>query len=237
MGSPTQEAFPGLEAMADFVVIAPVDASKPPRSGRRQDRLRGLLCLVGFFSVIFCNGFSILAWKGLLPLATAVLCLEPWLGPAFGATGGLPVLLREGPGVARGGAVGERQRGDDHCVLLRDLRGAHADGGRASVPWEEVIGGLGISGEAHALAHALLGLGLSFGPLGVLITLYTGTALLTNIISNTATCVMMIPVAAHISEKLQDMEDCHLPLPLGNVGGVGLGWATGLRYGSVYRWL
>lgn len=69
--------------------------------------------------------------------------------------------------------------------------------------------------EAHALAHALLRLGLSFGPLGVLITLYTGTALLTNIISNTATCVMMIPVAAHISEKLQDMEDCHLPLPLG----------------------
>lgn len=32
------------------------------------------------------------------------------------------------------------------------------------------------TGAAHALANALLSAGLSFGPLGVLITLYTGTA-------------------------------------------------------------
>ena len=36
-----------------------------------------------------------------------------------------------------------------------------------------------------------------------------GTALLTNIISNTATCVMMIPVAAHISQELEG-SDCPL---------------------------
>ena len=36
----TQEAFPGIDGTADFAVIAPVDASKPPRSGRQQDRMR-----------------------------------------------------------------------------------------------------------------------------------------------------------------------------------------------------
>lgn len=36
----TKEAFPGIDASEDFVVIAPVDASKPPRVGRQQDRLR-----------------------------------------------------------------------------------------------------------------------------------------------------------------------------------------------------
>ena len=36
----TKEAFPGIDASPDFVVIAPVDASKPPRVGRQQDRLR-----------------------------------------------------------------------------------------------------------------------------------------------------------------------------------------------------
>ena len=58
--------------------------------------------------------------------------------------------------------------------------------------------------------------GLRFGPFGVLCMLYTGTALLTNIISNTATCVMMIPVAKHISEELlAEAHNCDLNLQLG----------------------
>ena len=37
---------------------------------------------------------------------------------------------------------------------------------------------------------------------------YAGTALLTNIISNTATCVMMIPVAVHVAKQLQQSDGC-----------------------------
>ena len=52
--------------------------------------------------------------------------------------------------------------------------------------------------------------GLHYGPFGVLCMVYAGTALLTNIISNTATCVMMIPVASHVSHQLQ-ATDCPCP--------------------------
>ena len=64
------EAFPGIEEMSDFSVIAAVEASKPPRQGKQQDRMRGMLCLMGFIAVILLNGLSI------LPLATAVLILD-----------------------------------------------------------------------------------------------------------------------------------------------------------------
>ena len=58
------------------------------------------------------------------------------------------------------------------------------------------------TGAARALATGLLAVGLPLGPPGVLCMVYAGTALLTNIISNTATCIMMIPVAHHISQDL-----------------------------------
>lgn len=170
------EAFPGIDGTADFVVIAPVDASKPPRSGRQQDRLRGLLCLVGFILVILCNGFSI------LPLATAVLVLD------FLCCFAKVLGWREALQSVNGGVI----------MTIASSFGISA--------------ALTQTGAAHALANALLSAGLGFGPLGVLITLYTGTALLTNIISNTATCVMMIPVAAHISEELQGTENSELNL-------------------------
>ena len=65
------EALPGcLEAAGDFTLVAPVEASKPPRAGKTQDRLRGLLCLLGFLAVILLNGGH------LVPLATAVLVLD-----------------------------------------------------------------------------------------------------------------------------------------------------------------
>lgn len=170
------EAFPGIDGTADFAVIAPVDASKPPRSGRQQDRMRGLLCLVGFIVVILCNGFSI------LPLATAMLVLD------FLCCFAKVLGWREALPSVNGGVI----------MTIASSFGISA--------------ALTQTGAAHALANALLSAGLSFGPLGVLITLYTGTALLTNIISNTATCVMMIPVAAHISEELQGMENSELNL-------------------------
>lgn len=170
------EAFPGIDGTAEFAVIAPVDASKPPRSGRQQDRMRGLLCLVGFIVVILCNGFSI------LPLATAVLVLD------FLCCFAKVLGRREALQSVNGGVI----------MTIASSFGISA--------------ALTQTGAAHALADALLSAGLGFGPLGVLITLYTGTALLTNIISNTATCVMMIPVAAHISEELQGMENSELNL-------------------------
>ena len=81
--------------------------------------------------------------------------------------------------------------------------------------WTEV-GMWPLDTEANALAKGLLSAGLHFGRTGVLVTLYMGTALLTNIISNTATCVMMIPVAAHISQQLTEKsENCELNLKLG----------------------
>ncbi|CAK8989801.1 Putative sulfur deprivation response regulator, partial [Durusdinium trenchii] len=163
------EAFPGMaDRMADFSVIAPVEASKPPRQGKQQDRMRGMLCLMGFFTVIVLNGFSI------LPLATAVLFLD------FLCCFAKVLGWREAVQSVNGGVV----------MTIAASFGISA--------------ALTQTGVAHALANALLGLGLGFGPFGVLCMVYIGAAFLTNIISNTATCVMMIPVAAHISEELQE---------------------------------
>jgi len=170
------EAFPGIDASPDFVVIAPVDASKPPRVGRQQDRLRGMLCLIGFAWVIFCNGFS------LLPLATAVLLLD------FLCCFAKVLGWREAVQSVNGSVI----------MTIASSFGISA--------------ALTQTGAANALANALLSTGLRFGPFGVLCMLYTGTALLTNIISNTATCVMMIPVAKHISEELQEAHNCDLNL-------------------------
>ncbi|CAJ1403097.1 unnamed protein product [Effrenium voratum] len=169
------EALPGcLEAAGDFTLVAPVEASKPPRAGKTQDRLRGLLCLLGFLAVILLNGGH------LVPLATAVLVLDFLC--CFSKVLGWKEAMRSVNG----------------SVILT------------------IAASFGIStaltqtGAASALANALLHVGLHYGPFGVLCMVYAGTALLTNIISNTATCVMMIPVASHVSHQLQ-ATDCPCP--------------------------
>ncbi|CAE7874327.1 SAC1 [Symbiodinium necroappetens] len=167
------EAFPDtLDRLPDFSVIAAVESSKPPRRGRQQDRLRGLLCLGGFILAIGLNGF------GFLPLATAILALDffcccakvlSWREAMLGVNGSVMMTIAASFGIS--------------AAMTR-------------------------TGAAAALANALLNVGLHSGPFGVLCMVYAGTALLTNIISNTATCVMMIPVAVHVAKQLQQSEGC-----------------------------
>ena len=167
------EAFPDcLDRLADFSVVAAVESSKPPRRGRQQDRLRGLLCLFGFVLAIGLNGL------GFLPLAAAVLAL------------------------------------DFFCCCARVLSWREAMRGVNGSVMMTIAASFGISaamtktGAAAALANALLNVGLRSGPFGVLCMVYCGTALLTNIISNTATCVMMIPVAVHVAKQLRQSDGC-----------------------------
>ena len=167
------EAFPDcLDRLPDFSVVAAVESSKPPRRGRQQDKLRGILCLFGFVLVIGLNGIS------LVPLASAVLALDffcccakvlSWREAVLGVNGGVMMTIAASFGIS--------------AAMTR-------------------------TGAAAALANALLDVGLRFGPFGVLCMVYTGTAILTNIISNTATCIMMIPVAVHVARQLHESEGC-----------------------------
>jgi len=167
------EAFPdGLDRLPDFSVVAAVQSSKPPRRGRQQDRLRGLLCLCGFVVVISLNGLNV------VPLAAAVLALDffcccakvlSWREALLGVNGSVMMTIAASFGIS--------------AAMTK-------------------------TGAAAAMANALLSVGLQSGPLGVLCMVYMGTAILTNIISNTATCIMMIPVAVHVSKQLQETEGC-----------------------------
>eukprot|EP00929_Paragymnodinium_shiwhaense_P039949 TRINITY_DN20905_c0_g1_i1.p1 TRINITY_DN20905_c0_g1~~TRINITY_DN20905_c0_g1_i1.p1 ORF type:complete len:730 (-),score=126.25 TRINITY_DN20905_c0_g1_i1:131-2320(-) len=58
------------------------------------------------------------------------------------------------------------------------------------------------SGAAAAIASGVVSVGMGGGQLGVLCAMYLATATLSNIISNTATAVMMIPIAVSVAHGL-----------------------------------
>mmetsp|Transcript_21080 Transcript_21080/g.33987 ORF Transcript_21080/g.33987 Transcript_21080/m.33987 type:complete len:702 (-) Transcript_21080:93-2198(-) len=58
------------------------------------------------------------------------------------------------------------------------------------------------SGAAEAIASLVVNVGLRAGSFGVLCAVYVATAMLSNIISNTATAVMMLPIAAEVASRV-----------------------------------
>jgi len=155
----------------DFALVKLVEGSKPPRRGRRQDRLRGTFCLLGFVFVIAMNGL------GLAPLAPAVIALDilccfakvmDWQEAALAVNGGVMITIAASFGVS--------------AALTN-------------------------TGAATAMATSLVNVGLRFGHAGVLCMVYAGTVILTNIISNTATCVLMVPIAMRVAKQLQEGGD------------------------------
>eukprot|EP00930_Biecheleria_cincta_P037246 TRINITY_DN25541_c0_g1_i1.p1 TRINITY_DN25541_c0_g1~~TRINITY_DN25541_c0_g1_i1.p1 ORF type:complete len:581 (-),score=107.06 TRINITY_DN25541_c0_g1_i1:31-1674(-) len=155
----------------DFALVKLVEGSKPPRRGRRQDRLRGAFCLLGFVFVIAMNGLD------LAPLAPAVIALNilccfakvmDWQEAASAVNGGVMITIAASFGVS--------------AAITN-------------------------TGAATALATSLVDVGVRFGHVGVLCMVYAGTAILTNIISNTATCVLMVPIAMRVAKQLREGGD------------------------------
>lgn len=177
------EAF--MECLAtrdlDFTLLAPVRSTKPPRQGRGRDQTRSVMCLVGFvlaigLSAIRCDMVGLSEHCGFpLPLCSMVLTLT------FACC---------------------MAKVFDWNEALQAVNGAVVITIAASFALKAAMQN---SGAAEKLAQSLVDLGSKFGTFGVLCTVYAGTAVLTNIMSNTATCILMLEIATGVAQQLQEM--------------------------------
>lgn len=120
-----------------------------------------------------------------------------WLGGALCAHLALKIPLVVAAMLAAGGMV------VSNCLDYHQLRHAVRPSMLVTIAAAMGIGrAIELSGLAGALGRTLLGVGDSWGPVGLVATLYASIALVTELVTNAAAVAFMLPVALSAAEAL-----------------------------------